>query len=1764
MSIASSTSTNDKSQRLCIISKDAEMCDSKSFYCPKCTKNYEFQAKANVFLGRLPIILTCEHTICEDCIRTGFLNNLLVCPVCDLSYPCADLRKNNIQEIFPVNYYIFGKILYSKPANDFSLMSQNPHLLQTHFRNQVMDAQSNLSPAIKCCQIKCGLAADFNCIDCEEYYCKECCDSIHKSAKGLKNHNIRNITDGGIPKITDRCKHHAQYVLDFYCKTCNENICMNCVVSNHRLHDIKNESEVQQEDKPYFEGLLVKAEEMLKILKTTQQHIGLNIQKNSSMPMTKTTISELDKAISNYFSSLHGKLQLLERKLKDSANCSKVINIQTLTKLQSDVTANIRTIQTLLTYAKDAANNTGVKVNVEKITEMLENAIKLPCFLIGGQTSNYFFEGIEIFDNLSQLITLKEEGERKEYKLVTGEDLPDDFVMPEYIEEPCARQEPTQILRRDSRGSENNPKVPSQPSSQRSHPPSQRSHLTSHRSHPSSQRSNSSSQRSNNPSPASSTSSRASEIKKSRLAPSFKDLEHWIQNDTAQKKSQTKLPLLQKLDAETVIVTHINNPDSFYVQVVSRAVDLKKLQNDIDLFIRNMAPMATQPEVNKIYLVKYREQNKKNFMWSRAVLQEIINNTMKPTYSVFFLDWGNTQVVEKDSMREISQSLLQQLPFAYHCRLYNTFPKNKKWDTKAVKLMAQMLTGCEVVMKILEPNKECLEVDLFTITAGGGDVSVIQALVYIGHAVMSNESLLDNFTYVKTKSCKVKIFERTEKFKEGQTLNVTIVHVENPHKIFVHKYENAGRISALYNDMINFYGNGKKKYAVYIPEKDMVVAVLYEDGRWYRGRVIDVVQGIGTVIVLLVDYGKLVKVGWSNLKLLMERFTVIESQAIEVRLDDITPIKDKWSSKATKLLENYELKRTTLKMIVTKSNSNEVALFEMAVHEDLCINALLVRQNLAVSTGQFGEVSSWPNTVNDGDDEEGRDETYHVQLMNTIQGQKKIIGTDDNNESVSSCYKNLPKKPVKILACKSPGLFFVNFTEGGCVKELAALHLSIQEHFLSHTLTPEEWKINDRCIVFDSIKKQYFRAKILETMDDNCFLVRTLDTGLELEVPAKNLGKLGEDFTKYPDFAIPCHLAAIRPAGNPDKWSIMAVEYFQELVKKYREFFLSKYDNFDLEKSSLPVIIWFTEFIPAGPLDCSKTLYHSVNEVLIRIGLALKNPTNMNLESQNIETEASTCLNLKLVQKSFDETSDNDVNKSNDTNNCEQSQNSEESIPAQGYSSKRAKSIDWNKLIQVEEMGQDLEVASITSWITPPPLQKHKFKAIVTNIDENGIFYFHDFKSEAYLQEMKGKTKTIFDDIPEEPEDTEWLPGQICTAKFYLDQGWYRGKVVENNGTELKVLFVDYGNEEKCNPCHLRKKIMYTKLPIFAHMGKLDGVVPPGGTWLTSQIDTMHAELVDKHDVEIQLIAEEIPGKATSIIVKVGEKNVNAFINKHMYDKANKHMLHKYQQNNDDSDEGSDEDLEINAAPCDVNMEEESVAQMEISVEPNDSEINLSDDEIMDTSNVANKELIRFKRPKLPDVERGELIKCAIINVLSYNELIFEICDERFSNFTSAFNFEEMSGEINEEGPHQPILYDLITGQACITQFSEDNIWYRAEIVSLDDLSQGQVLVWFVDFGNFEYAARDKIRAVKRQWASKPLAQYCATIHSMKLTDDKFQAEVFEEMEKLTAEIKMIEIVKEKPNLEVQVYNDDESSFAYEQLLVDNLVRLEFEEKEDV
>ena len=159
-----------------------------------------------------PKLLPCCHTFCKGCLQRilekSRRKKRLSCPQCRAEH---DVTENGPSALL----------------TDFTVLQA--------FRIRKLATKRN----------SCGMCSSEGvrpvsfCEECEEYLCGFC-DSAHKRMKVFTDHSVLPLgefkPESFIPKPKPYyCQQHPQNVVQYFCQTCNQLICGNCVVQSQNL-----------------------------------------------------------------------------------------------------------------------------------------------------------------------------------------------------------------------------------------------------------------------------------------------------------------------------------------------------------------------------------------------------------------------------------------------------------------------------------------------------------------------------------------------------------------------------------------------------------------------------------------------------------------------------------------------------------------------------------------------------------------------------------------------------------------------------------------------------------------------------------------------------------------------------------------------------------------------------------------------------------------------------------------------------------------------------------------------------------------------------------------------------------------------------------------------------------------------------------------------------------------------------------------------------------------------------------------------------------------------------------------------------------------------------------------------------------------------------------------------------------------------------------------------------------------------------------------
>ena len=273
-------------------------------------------------------------------------------------------------------------------------------------------------------------------------------------------------------------------------------------------------------------------------------------------------------------------------------------------------------------------------------------------------------------------------------------------------------------------------------------------------------------------------------------------------------------------------------------------------------------------------------------------------------------------------------------------------------------------------------------------------------------------------------------------------------------------------------------------------------------------------------------------------------------------------------------------------------------------------------------------------------------------------------------------------------------------------------------------------------------------------------------------------------------------------------------------------------------------------------------------------------------------------------------------------------------------------------------------------------------------------------------------------------------PGKPVLAQFTDDQEWYRAVVTKRSQGVSVVTFVDYGNSDTLQDSSLTE-------------------IPPD--FLTLPAQAVHCSL---DGVGVQVSAEAAKTTFTELTL---EQTVTGMVKKVSMDEADA-PVYTLELCLADGSKAIDALVEGGH----VSIPRATLSHLSTTSSPTLTEI------------------------KLPDFLTDTHIDVCVSYVASPAKFFLQLLE-------SAAHLRELTAGMNEiyskMKDSEEILLSLNTGIFCAARFSEDGVWYRVRIVSLEEAT---ARVMFVDYGNEETVQASDLKSLRVQFAAEScLAVQC-------------------------------------------------------------------------
>ena len=1074
--------------------------------------------------------------------------------------------------------------------------------------------------------------------------------------------------------------------------------------------------------------------------------------------------------------------------------------------------------------------------------------------------------------------------------------------------------------------------------------------------------------------------------------------------------------------SEDGFVSHFETPSSFWVQLASNEGELETLTERIAAVYGDAVELEKlalpDPKPGQVCCAQFSDDKQ----WYRSIVDVVDSCGV----TVHFVDYGNGETVTTNRVRLLRQEFLDIPVQAVHCSLMEIGPPSgTMWRDESIACFAGSVLNSTVTVEFVDDSSG---VWLVRLSSHSEDVAM--AMVTEGVAASKKPSDVEVFTNLNGPPQNFICLEETPviipelEFKEGDSLEVYISHLTDTlTEFYCQLADNEASIDELMASVSDFYTENSPPATLEVGS--FCVAQYSGNNSWYRAKIFSVEDSdeCTGIMVHFVDFGNYETVLSSQVLGLHQNLAALASQAICCSL---------------------------------------------TADLSLQLSAENVTRFMSLDLKQCYRVSITSCLGN----------RYVVELSDldgTILNERFLVtkGADRPSDAVTSAYKSLlyavsSTLDVYVSYINSPTSFYCQPLQ--LAADLETMMSELAETILS-TSPPEVKSVAPGipCLAKFSEDEEWYRAKILEVLEDDKIIAHFVDYGNSEVTSVAALHVMPDALMKEPIQALHC---SVFDASISITWTDERIEEFRSILgDEALSLTISSVDAdtglcvCSLSSNGAPID--FSSLLPATPArqeaEMTSVDEGSVAQVLATSEEIVTLPGMERLSDQPYASGSST-LSLptagvttmtsdgRLLEHSAG-TSEDGVLESN----LGTAITNISMLALKGSSHGSEDISDTESSEEVSDQGdgegEPLIKAPFLLTLSIP----EQFEATVVFVESPSLLYLQRVDCQSELEKLSTEIEQYCVSFAEKQHQENFQKGDFVLAQ-YSDDAWYRAKVVDaGKDSNVHVFFIDFGNSESIAP---DKMVMcpenYLELPCQAIACSL-AKVPRRDSW-PDEYKNLIDEQVGERVMKVGVVHPASEGMRPTVSIE-------------------------------DSETGSD----IAQKVLDYLQDECDRGNLSNYVIPEEPEREIPDD----SDGESSPSLQATPKAEASLLMTDPLSKCVVpervLDVESSYEVYLVSCENPHSFMLQLVSetdaLEEMSTaleaiyENKNTSPltlqEMPVVGDFVCGQ-----YSADSKWYRAKVVSLE--ADGKVDLLFIDFGNSEESELSSIRALDPSLPSHP------------------------------------------------------------------------------
>uniref|UniRef100_UPI0037E825A9 tudor domain-containing 6 n=1 Tax=Semicossyphus pulcher TaxID=241346 RepID=UPI0037E825A9 len=1187
-----------------------------------------------------------------------------------------------------------------------------------------------------------------------------------------------------------------------------------------------------------------------------------------------------------------------------------------------------------------------------------------------------------------------------------------------------------------------------------------------------------------------------------------------FQQEGEQRKmleKEERKAVVEKLPAEDLslnsshvaVVQHVSDPSKFWIQTQNYANELDELMDRIYHLYKDPVnkDVVRNPTVG-LYCASKAEDGD----FYRATVAEVGETKIK----VFFVDYGNTEVVDRSNLRTLPDEFKKLPCLALKCTLAGIRPKDEKWSQSAceffIKAIKDKMLNVHVtakydegyVVQLADPEAQ-EERDLAVLMCSSGLAeraetkrkpkakitmeTAIPPTTQLPDARLSGVHNNNGMPFQTGNAIGLAGNQKTPTFKEymfstGSVLDVGVSYMESPNDFWCQLVQNAGLLKLLMRDIQAYYaGSG-----FHPPVETACVARHPENRMWYRALIIHKHE-TPHVDVLFVDYGQTETVSLYDLRRICPQFLTLQGQAFRCSLlnpVDPTSATNEWNEDATARFHSF-VETAASNFVILKCTIYAV----MYSEQKIVFNIVDLETPFeSVSTSMVNLLKSAPPKKAIGPS--FCLNTYYYSTHNVKTGtEEQVTVTCVNNVGQFYCQLERNADVIKDLKLKVsslchqlenvklPTVFgtlcFAKYTDGQWYRgQIKATKPAIRVHFVDY---------GDTIVV----EKSDLLPVPREANDIMSVPVQALVCCLS-DVPAD----VSNEMNKWFETSVTeCKFRALVVAREPDgKLQVELYHGNTQINSKIKKMFR-------IEMHSEEMVVhqgW--RALDTSVNHTQKSLksvpkqVEDIDTTTTRNNLSASKPAlNLRDGEKNLQTEPKPSRNLCENGQKVKAAPLKLYQPPHKMKACERTQsntrNGFQPTSANIKPTKASLPAETKQLVKSTSPATESQKGSNVEKV--PKLEDLPSKSIAPGIEEE-VYVSHCNSPLSFYVQLLREEDEIFSLVeklndPQSIPETEYIkdvhPGDLVQAEFAEDSSWYRAVVREiHSNSKALVEFVDFGNTAIVPVSKIRRTPKsFLQLPLYSTHCMLNNAA------------TLDEEKVLDPEV-VSAFKEDIGGNGEKVLKCKFIKNSGSVWGVSLENSGMNLVCKIPSIRVADGSEITSDKLE---------KVEEKPAQ------------NSEDSQVPGNSQVKSFSLCYPQQ----DFSEGQKLEVYITTTNDAQTFWCQPADsEELEKIT--LGVAEVGNTVdhkhNDPGSLSP-------GSPCVALFSDDRLWYRAEVINKDG---DDLFVFFVDYGNNSKVRVTDVREIPRNLIENPPQAFLCELEGFNASNGSWESGAVDELSALT------------------------------------------------